>query len=107
MLDVPIGRCTDLAYVGSESLASVVPIASASAEGQLSDLLDPDKLVSWVPRTDVNRAPRDRGCQPPADPDTAWRQGTLHRDEGTLFRSIRHFGAADGLLGDDETSTTT
>jgi len=56
MLDVPIGRCTDLAYVGSESLASVVPIASASAEGQLSDLLDPDKLVSWVPLTDLLRA---------------------------------------------------
>ena len=31
----------------------LVPIARASAEGQLSDLLDPDKLVSWVPLPDI------------------------------------------------------
>jgi hypothetical protein len=29
-----------------------VPVASVSAEGQLSDLLDPDQLVRGVPQAD-------------------------------------------------------
>jgi len=33
-----------------------VPMASASAEGQLSDLLDPDKLVSWVPEAAIQQS---------------------------------------------------
>jgi hypothetical protein len=40
----------------------LVPTASASAEGQLSDLLDPDQLVSWVPIADIPRtSPDHRG----------------------------------------------
>jgi hypothetical protein len=30
-----------------------VPVASVSAEGQLSDVLDPDQLVRGVPKADL------------------------------------------------------